>query len=354
MHPAPQTHEPQRISVGTFCYNVGDADLLFNQCDGLFGHHKRLRIRPQDRDAEQLFLMAPPIGPGSRPKPPNGPTRWIARRKGTWDAVWSSYAWDVLDRRPDDQIGLAYEPPEHFSDHWWTMARTRVRALFGPDPRATHPIRMPTTWSMDYPIEDLRQHRFASPADRPLPLVAVTSGTRHHPGHRARLAFLERLTREGLPLSVFGRGLPPTLSPGGPVRCKGHILRAARLAVVIENSSEGDLYVSEKLWDAILCGCVPLYHGSSAAEHMVPPESLIRLPDLDSAGVECVRRALADDALIARTQGAMNEARALITGPLRMVEWLDAILHNEDPHPALRPIHPPAAPADAHAPAASS
>ncbi len=328
--------DPHPRAVGALWYGFDDADFLFNQCEGPAGRHRDLSIVPNDRDAERLLVLAPPIGPGSKPKPRNGPKRWIARRRGTWDAVWTDHAWDVLARDPRDIISLVYEPPEQFTDAWWEVANRRAALNFGPDPRAHRPVRLPTMWTLDDPLALLRSTTPPPPADRPLPLVAITSGTRHLPGHKQRIAFLERLAAEGLPLSAFGRRLPATLQPGGPVRSKGNILRAARYAVVVETSAEGDLYVSEKLWDAILCGCVPLYFGSRAADIMIPSDAFIRLPDLGNAGVQAVRDAVHREPA-QRTIDAMNEARAEILGPLRLVEWLAAVLDDRPIHPALRP-----------------
>lgn len=332
---APEHGTPPR-AIGALWYGFDDADFLFNQCDGPAGLHRTLRLVPNDRAAERLLVLAPPIGPGSRPKPGNGPKRWLARRRGDWDAVWADHAWDVLGRDPADVISLVYEPPEQFTDAWWRVANRRAAMNSGPDPRAANPVRLPTMWTLDDPIDQLRTATPPRTDDRPLPLVAITSGTRHLPGHKQRIEFLERCAAAGLPLSTFGRRLPPTLAPGGPVRSKGNVLRAARYAVVVENSAEGDLYVSEKLWDAILCGCVPLYFGSRAADRMVPPESFIRLPDLGDAGIETVRAAIAQEPS-QRMIDAMAEARERILGPLRLVEWLHAVAHDEPVHPALRP-----------------
>jgi hypothetical protein len=43
----------------------------------------------------------------------------------------------------------------------------------------------------------------------------------------------------------------------------------------MENSIRQD-YISEKLWDALVAGCVPIYLGSSNARYTVPdPDSFI-------------------------------------------------------------------------------
>jgi hypothetical protein len=93
-------------------------------------------------------------------------------------------------------------------------------------------------------------------------------------------------------MSIYGRGVPDDLKPIGPVADKAEVLRRAHLTLAIENWWTDELYVSEKLWDPLLCWSLPLYFGSRAADAMIPTDSFVRLPDLGDAGVETVRSAL--------------------------------------------------------------
>jgi hypothetical protein len=312
------------LDLGVFIYGEHAADLLFNQCERAGGRHAHLRLRPGDREADHLLVLAPPVGPDSRPKPPNGPRRWRARRRGDWDAVWADYAWEKLGRDPGDITALVYEPVEAFTDAWWDVARRRASRVFGPDARATHPIPLPVMWSFDDPASALRGE--PPPEDKPVPLVAVTSGTTHHPGHRERMRFLEDLRRAGVPFELYGRRLPASLRPVGPLRSKANALRPARCALVIENSSAGDLYVTEKLWDALLCWSLPLYFGTAAPDAMIPPESFVRLPDLGERGIETVRAVAGDPGAWRARLEAIAEARRRILGPLRLVEWAASVI----------------------------
>lgn len=312
------------IDLGVFIYGHREADLLFNQCEQSGGWHRHLRLRPGDARAEHLLVLAPPVGPDSRPKPPNGPRRWLARRRGNWDAVWADHAWEKLGRDPRDITALVYEPVEAFTDAWWEVARRRASRVFGPDQRATHPIPLPVMWSFDEIAPTLRGED--PPNDKPVPLVAVTSGTQHHPGHRERMRFLADLRRVGVPYELYGRRLPADLNPLGPLRSKANALRPARFALVIENSTAGDRYVTEKLWDALLCWSLPLYYGTRAPDAMIPPDSFIRLPDLTERGIEVVRAAIADPDAWSRRLDAIAEARRRILGPLRLVEWAASVI----------------------------
>jgi hypothetical protein len=161
------------------------------------------------------------------------------------------------------------------------------------------------------------------PPEKVQTLVAISSGKAETPGHRERLGFLALLRRAGVPLALFGRGLPLELGALGELRSKSTALLPAMFTLAIENHSEGELYVSEKAWDPLLCWSLPLYHGPRAIDAMVPPGSFIRLPDLQDAGVDAVRAALAGGAELWRSRlDAIAEARRRVLGDLRMVEWV--------------------------------
>jgi hypothetical protein len=81
--------------------------------------------------------------------------------------------------------------------------------------------------------------------------------------------------------------------------------------------------VTEKLWDALLCWCLPIYYGSGAAEKMIPEDAIVRLPDLGEGGLDVVRKALADPGLWERRLPAIAEARRRALGDLRLVSWIE-------------------------------
>ena len=173
--------------------------------------------------------------------------------------------------------------------------------------------------------DDLETLRTAAPPRKDLPIAAINAGRPPGKGllagHEKRLAFFAALKAAGVPLELFGRGLPADLNPRGVLASKASVLRPARFALCIENFHSGDQYITEKLWDALLCWCLPLYYGPTAADRLLPPESFVRLPDLGEAGVRAVRDALADPGLWGRRLSAIAEARRRCLGDLRLVEW---------------------------------
>jgi hypothetical protein len=312
------------VKVGLFNELDQWADYLWNQCDGPMGRHGDLELVRWGRDADRVFVM-------NWPSPPGGARRAIGWKRHLWKLfkkptapLRAEYGYRWLGRDRADVDVMLYEPPEIIPE--WLMALSKAQAgrVFAPDDRATHRVRLPAMWTVPMGVKMLRE---LSPraTEKGVGVVAVSSGSppgkRLVAGHVARLGFYERLAREGAGLELFGRGLPASTGARGPVQDKASVLFPARLALVIENSgAEG--YVTEKLWDALACWCVPVYFGSRAADEMIPPEAMVRLPDLGARGAETLREALADGGLWERKLEALAEARKRMLGELRLVEWL--------------------------------
>lgn len=308
-------------AVGVFVERHSLADYLWNQTDGPLGRHGAIEFRPGERGADLVLVIGSPVGIGEHRRR-SRMDRLLGRRVSERDRL--ERAWEAFGVPRERVWTLFYEPPTYVSDEAFEAARRHAARVYAPDPRATHPIRLPTLWSDHVSVHVLRQDEGAGIEaweDR-RSVVCVTSGKRVVPGHGERLEFLRALRRAGIGLELFGRDLPRDLGGRGPVQGKGAILRGSAFTLAIENYGEGEMYVSEKLWDPLLCWSVPLYYGSRAADAMIPPESFVRLPDLGEGGVEAVRRAVEHGPGGEARRRAIAEARRRIMGELRMVEWL--------------------------------
>lgn len=61
--------------------------------------------------------------------------------------------------------------------------------------------------------------------------------------------------------------------PGGPGKVE--LMRKYKFCVAMENSVRRD-YTTEKIWESLAAGCVPIYMGNSRTRHIVPdPNSFI-------------------------------------------------------------------------------
>ena len=61
----------------------------------------------------------------------------------------------------------------------------------------------------------------------------------------------------------------------GPIASKDEVLLHARFSICYENVRGGAGYVTEKLFDAMLCGCLPVYIGASDIARRIPPACYI-------------------------------------------------------------------------------
>ena len=98
-------------------------------------------------------------------------------------------------------------------------------------------------------------------------LSVITSSKMMSEGHRRRLEFAKRLkTHFGDKIDLFGRGLDE-------VEDKWDALADYRYHVAMENSAV-DHYWTEKLADAFLAGCHPIYYGCPNVTDYFPSGSL--------------------------------------------------------------------------------
>ncbi len=123
-------------------------------------------------------------------------------------------------------------------------------------------------------------------------LCAITSSKTVFSGHKERLEFLYAL-KDGFKGSEFefdikGRGICE-------IKTKDEILNPSKYTLAIENTSE-EHYFSEKITDAYLCNCMPVYYGAPNIFEYFPEGSLIKLEDLDvKKAASVIKKAIAED-----------------------------------------------------------
>lgn len=310
-------------TVGVFQTGMREWDLWFPACEGACGHHRGLEFRPYDYDADHIFLLGNLLPRFGGPKLP-----YIEKKKAKiqnrLEARELELVIEHIGRDRDDLSMLVYEPVMFSSDEWFRVANKLCSRVYAPDSRAGYPITLPATWSFPEHVAQLRKEEPSD--DLPIDLACITSGKVLWDGHSERLDFLRMLREAGVRVALFGRGLPADLADHpdsyGPVQSKAAILRGTRFTLAIENDSSNDQYLSEKLWDPLLCWSLPLYYGSKAADSLIPNDAFIRVPDLSHAGVDAVKAALAKPGLRDERLGAIGESRQRALGDLRITEWV--------------------------------
>lgn len=189
-----------------------------------------------------------------------------------------------------------------------------------PDDAAPIPDYMPAIW---YPSNSFRELNEMQSPEKVKACSWVTSGIDRSENHQRRLEFLRLLQAQGVKFDLYGRQLPNWAKSCGELSNKWHGMAHYYYYLAIENYAENQWYVSEKLWDALLAWCLPIYYGGPAADRLLPPGSFLRLPSLDEKGLAYIQEVIATPDAWNAAKDAIAEARQVILHQLNLLAWLD-------------------------------
>ncbi|PSN19201.1 glycosyltransferase [filamentous cyanobacterium CCP5] len=298
--------------------NLPQADWLWKQTPRPFGRWGNIQMQALAPTPDYLLLyqldfhklLAPPQ------------LTWRQRLRGRRHQPVNIAA--QLRHLPKDQvIFLLREPPLPevlaANQHNYALAQDYCGYVSGPDDSAPTPDYMPAIWYVDQPFQHLDQ---GPPPEKLRPCSWITSGISRTENHRQRLEFLQQVQEHELPVDIYGRGLPIGINGLGPLQNKWSGMAPYYYNLAIENYAENDWYVSEKLWDALLSWCLPIYYGGSAADRLLPPGSFLRLPSQDEQGLAYIREVIASPDAWYEAKGAIAEARQIILHKLNLLNWL--------------------------------
>jgi hypothetical protein len=195
----------------------------------------------------------------------------------------------------------------------------------GADEFAPQPDYMPAIWYVSHSFDDLNS--------REIPYKEkmcswITSGISRTANHRQRLNFLKLLQENNLDFDLYGRRLPDWAKSLGTVENKWNAIAPYYYNLAIENYADNDLYVSEKLWDALLGWSLPIYYGGSAADKLLPSGSFLRLPSLDEKGLAYIQEVTTDLDAWHEAKDKIAEARQIILHELNLLQWLSKFVAN--------------------------
>ncbi|QLE56562.1 glycosyltransferase family 10 domain-containing protein [Nostoc sp. TCL26-01] len=226
-------------------------------------------------------------------------------------------------------IYLLREPPlteiVEANKRFYREAEAYCGYISGPDDFAPQPDYMPAIWYVANSFRDLN--------DLPSPPKTrvcswITSGIDRTANHRQRLDFLRLLRNHELDFDLYGRDLPDWANGKGQIGNKWYAIAPYYYNLAIENYADNSWYVSEKLWDALLAWCLPIYYGGPAADKLLPPGSFLRLPSLDEKGLAYIREVTATPDAWYEAKEAIAEARQIILHKLNLLEWLSNYTKN--------------------------
>ena len=166
------------------------------------------------------------------------------------------------------------------------------------------------------------------PPEKVAPCSWITSGINRTANHRQRLDFLQSLQASEIKFDLYGRDLPEWAKKTGELGNKWYGMAPYYYNLAIENYAENNWYVSEKLWDALLAWCLPIYYGGPAADKLLPPGSFLRLPSLDEKGIAYIQEVTATPDAWYAAKDAIAEARQIILHKLNLLNWLSEFVSN--------------------------
>jgi hypothetical protein len=159
--------------------------------------------------------------------------------------------------------------------------------------------------------------------------TVCSSKRQRHTLHRLRYDFTQALKARLPALEIFGHGVRPVVD-------KVEALAPYRLHLVFENH-HAPRHWTEKLSDAFLAGCLPLYHGCPDAELDFPADSFVRFNPHDVEGTaRLVEELIATDAY-SRRLPAILEARRRVLDEQQLFAVVAGLVAAEPPA-ASRPL----------------
>ncbi|MBD2456563.1 glycosyltransferase [Nostoc sp. FACHB-87] len=207
----------------------------------------------------------------------------------------------------------------------YKVAQQYCGYVSGPDDFAPIPEYMPAIWYHNNSFRDLNE---MPPPAKVKPCSWITSGINRTANHRQRLDFLQSLQSSQIKFDLYGRDLPAWSNSLGELSNKWYGMSPYYYNLAIENYADNDWYVSEKLWDALLAWCLPIYYGGSAADKLLPPGSFLRLPSLDEKGIAYIQEVTATPDAWYAAKDAIAEARQIILHQLNLMNWLANFVKN--------------------------
>jgi hypothetical protein len=168
------------------------------------------------------------------------------------------------------------------------------------------------------------------PQKRTKQVFAISSGLKGIAGNEARKHFITTLARSNPQFDFYGRFSREAYAmPNyrGPWTLKWQLLERYRYNLVIENSPQEDWYISEKIYDALLCGCMPIYHGTYKILEVLPKEWFYYLPSLETHEIEKLNAFLKTDTY-KKVANHRNEITHFIDEHFSIYRAIDDLVHD--------------------------
>lgn len=333
-------HGDDGINMASGLYTVGmmssyvglnpcPADWLWHQTPHPFGCWGRIQMQARSPQPDVMLMY----NFTSFPTPPPRRKNWFRFRhqQAQYQHKQAVFNQQLRHVPPERTLFLLREPPLdevlEKNRRFYRQAQDYCGYISGPDNDAPTPNYMPAIWYVKASFRELDE---MPPPAKQRSCSWITSGIDRTENHRKRLAFLHQLRAAQVEFDLYGRGLPASAQPEGELSNKLHGMAPYYYNLSVENYADNEWYVSEKLWDALLAWCLPIYYGGSAADRLLPSGSFLRLPSLDEAGIRFIQEVTASPDAWYEAKEAIAEARQIILHKLNLMEWLSSYAQTLD------------------------
>jgi hypothetical protein len=176
-------------------------------------------------------------------------------------------------------------------------------------------------------------------------ICVISSDKAFTDGHRARLEFVAKLkARFGDRVDVWGRGIRD-------FERKWDVLAPYKFAIVLENYSGND-FLTEKLPDALLAYCYPIYHGCLNVGRYVSDNAFLQI-DIDNPAesLEAIEQLLNSPNAYEKRISEISRARMYYLSSLQFFASLSNVLQSnltESPAKKIRLVPNGGFPASEH------
>jgi hypothetical protein len=132
-------------------------------------------------------------------------------------------------------------------------------------------------------------------------IFTITSALSGIAGNDKKKEFIEKFITKEKGLDVFGRFSRAAFSLKnyrGICAYKYRLLGQYKFNLILENSPEEEWYITEKIYDSLLCGCMPIFHGSDKVRELLPPGWFYHLPSFEDDELEKLKEFMKTDAYL--------------------------------------------------------
>lgn len=147
-------------------------------------------------------------------------------------------------------------------------------------------------------IEDLEK---IDGSDRKKSIFTITSALSGIAGNDNKKRGIEKIIEKGIKLDLYGRISRAAVSIKnykGTCTYKYKLMKKYKYNLILENSPEEEWWVSEKIYDALICGCMPIYYGSDKVFKILPSDWFYFLPSFEDDELAKLQKFINSDAYL--------------------------------------------------------